>query len=339
MRRALHYILFLAAIGMVGCKPSPPREATQGRALALGSEATEGREEGLRHYDVDYNFVVMTDSLVLQEDRPMHLLIVPEEADSFVVYRDDPLVVAQFEIIPEDSIDSVWVKVARDQVTQGWVHESTLLEAVVPDDPISQGIHLFSDRHVIAALALCFLALIGGVLRSGKSIKKSGKGKTLPFVHIHDIPSPYPTLLCLTWAAATVLYTSIQIFVPDLWAEFYFHPTLNPFGQPTMLALFLTLAWLIVVLAIATLDDIRRYLPAGEALLYGLSLLAFLAVLYLFFSLATQYFLGYFLLMLYAAVALVRYWRHLRPRFRCGQCGAPLHDLGQCPKCGTTNEG
>lgn len=312
MRSILHYIVYIAVIGIAGCKPSP---STQPET---------------RHYDVDYNFVLATDSLVLQEDRPMHLLIVPETADSFVVYRNDPLVVAQFEVIPEDSIDSVWVKVARDQVTQGWIHESQLLKAVVPDDPISQGIHLFSDSHIVAALSLCIVALAAWLIRRMHR-------RRFHLVHVDDIASPYPMLLCLAFAAATVLYTSIQIFVPDMWADFYYHPTLNPFGQPTALALFLTLAWLIVILTVATFDDIRRSLPTGEAILYALSLLAILAGLYLFFSITTQYFLGYFLFMVYTALALWQYFRRHRPRFRCGQCKAPLHDYGTCPKCGAEN--
>lgn len=281
-------------------------------------------------WDIDYNFVLSADSIVLQEDRPMHLLIVPEQTDSFVVYKNDPLVVAQIEVIPEDSIDSVWVKVARDQVTQGWVHESKLMEAVVPDDPISQGIHVFSDSHVLAATSLLIVALIAWLLRKMKK-------RRFHLVHIDDIASPYPMLLCISFAAATVLYTSIQMFVPEMWARFYFHPTLNPFGQPTMLSLFLGLAWLIVVLSIASLDDIRRSLSATEAILYSLSLLALLAALYLFFAIATQYFLGYFLWMLYAALAIWQYLRRHRARYRCTRCGAPLHDRSSCPKCGTGN--
>lgn len=280
-----------------------------------------------RHWGIDYNFVLSGDSLVLQEERPMHLLIVPETADSFVVYRDDPLVVAQIEVIPEDSIDSVWVKVARDQVTQGWVHESELLASVVPDDPISQGIHLFSSGHAVATIALLVIALSAWLFRRMRR-------RRFHLVHIDDIASPYPMLLCLTFAAATVLYTSIQIFVPQLWVGFYFHPTLNPFGQPTVLALFLALAWVIVVLTLASMDDVRRSLPAAEAVLYVLSLLAVLAALYLFFSVTTQYFLGYFFLMLYAALALWQFLRRHRPRYRCGRCGAPLHDRDQCTKCG-----
>ena len=280
-----------------------------------------------RPWDIDYNFVLASDSLILQEERPMHLLIVPEQTDSHVVYKNDPLVVAQIEVIPEDSIDSVWVKVARDQLTQGWVHESELMEAVVPDDPISQGIHLFSDSHVVAAVALLATALAAWLFRRMRK-------RRFHLVHIDDIASPYPMLLCLAFAAATVLYTAIQIFVPQLWVDFYFHPTLNPFGQSTILALFLSLAWLIVILIIASLDDIRRSLPAGEAILYTLSLLAILAGIYLFFSITTQYFLGYFLWMAYTALAVWQYLRRHRPRYRCGRCGAPLHDKGPCPRCG-----
>ena len=296
--------------------------------MASCQPSTKGEQEGsTRHYDVDYNFLVMADSLVLQEERPMHMLIVPEGSDSMTVYRDDPLVVAQIEIIPEDSIDSVWVKVARDQMTQGWIHESQLLDSVVPDDPISQGIYWFSDRHVVAFLGLCLVALAAWLLR-----------KRTPVVHFRDIPSPYPMLLCLTFATATVLYTSIQIFVPDLWAHFYYNPTLNPFGLPPMLAAFLALAWLIVILFVASLDDVRRCLPLPDAVLYTLSLLAVMGFLYLLFSLATQHFLGYLLLMLYAVFAVVRYCRRHRGRYRCGLCGAPLHALGPCPKCGAVNE-
>jgi hypothetical protein len=38
--------------------------------------------------------------------------------------------------------------------------------------------------------------------------------------------------------------------------------------------------------------------------------------------------------MLYAVLSLWQYLRRHRPRYRCAHCGAPLHDLGNCPKCG-----
>lgn len=282
------------------------------------------------HYAVDYNFILTADSLVLQEAMPMHLLIVPEQTDSSILYRDDPLVVAQIEIIPEDSIDSVWVKVARDQETQGWVHESDLLASVVPDDPISQFIHTFSNSHTMAFVAATFVALLAWLTRRMRRRRFS-------LVHVDDIPSPFPMLLCITLSASAVLYASIQKFIPQTWTEFYFHPTLNPFGLPLILTLFLLSVWLLFVLALATLDEIRRLLRPTEALLYGMGLIAVLGVLYIVFSISTLYYVGYPLLVLYAVAAVWQYCRRHRPRYMCGRCGARLHHRGVCPQCGAVN--
>ncbi|MCF0199509.1 MAG: zinc ribbon domain-containing protein [Bacteroidaceae bacterium] len=282
-------------------------------------------------YEVGYNFEVIADSLVLQEDRPMHLLIVPESSDSFVVFRGDPLVVAQIETIPEDSIDSVWVKVARDQLTMGWLHESVLLESVVPDDPISQGIHLFSDSHLLGAICLAFAVLAAWLIRRMMH-------KRYHMVHIDDIASPFPMLLCLCMACSAVLYASIQHFVPETWCYFYYHPTLNPFGLPAVLSAFLFSVWLMVVLSGAVLDDIYHSLRTTEGLLYGLSLMAVLGLVYVFFSVTTMYYVGYLFLPLYIVAAIWQYVRRHRARYCCGQCGARLHDLGECTKCGTVNQ-
>ena len=59
--------------------------------------------------------------MTLQAGRPLHNQPVDTSFQP-VIFRGDELVVAAFAIIPEDSIDSVWVKVAHDQLTQGWVH-------------------------------------------------------------------------------------------------------------------------------------------------------------------------------------------------------------------------
>jgi hypothetical protein len=56
--------------------------------------------------------------------------------DTIVFYKNEQLVVVDFRIMPQDSIDSVWVQVAHDQFTFGWTRESTLLPNVDPDDPI-----------------------------------------------------------------------------------------------------------------------------------------------------------------------------------------------------------
>ena len=93
------------------------------------------------YYTLNSNFEVTSDSLLLQQ---LPLI------DVLPVYKGEKLVVAEFMVQAADTVDSVWVKVARDQETMGWIREGELLKKVVPVDPISQFIHLFSSSHTIA---------------------------------------------------------------------------------------------------------------------------------------------------------------------------------------------
>ena len=111
-------------------------------------------------YAVNDNFFLTADSMWLQTQEPLHNMPIDTLSDSVLLYYDDPLVVAQIVVIPEDSIDSVWVKVARDQFSQGWIHQSTFLSSVVPDDPISEFIYLFSQRHLWYFLGFVFVVLV-----------------------------------------------------------------------------------------------------------------------------------------------------------------------------------
>lgn len=267
------------------------------------------------HYSQGYNFVVKKDSLVVleqqnemmpipdiltleittgEETMPMLSLV-----DSIILRKHDHLVVADIRTVATDSIDSVWVKVARDQLTFGWVRESVLLMAVSPDDPISQFIDFFSDTHLLFFLAFCTLVLgaygVRHLLRKGAKI-----------VHFNDIPSFYPTLLCLLVAASAVLYSSIQLFAPEMWRHFYYHPSLNPFTLPWHLGLFVVFVWSLLIVAIATVDDIRHHLTLGETILYLGGLAAVCAVDYVVFSVTTLYYIGYPLLFAYIFFAIRR---------------------------------
>lgn len=284
----------------------------------------------VREYEIGYNFLVTADSLLLCTNMPRHVESQQKNSDTLVVRCGAPLVVAQLEIIPEDSVDSVWIKVATNQWTQGWLHESQLLPGVVPDDPISQFINLFSDLHLLLVLGLSFIALSGWLLRSFRS-------RRFPMVHVDDIASPYPLLLCLTLSSSSVLFASMRHFVPEIWEHFYFHPTLNPFGLSPMLALFLSSVWLMLLFFGAALLDIRRNLNLTEAILYTLSLVAVLGLLHIVFSLLTPYYLGYPLLLVYFFMAIRQYILRHRAHYICGRCGASMHSLGRCPRCYTDN--
>lgn len=282
------------------------------------------------HYTQNYNFEVRADSLLIIRQLPAEVLT-DMPVDTIAVYRNDPLVVADIQTIPADTIDSVWVKVARDEFTMGWLHEHDLLQAVSPADPISEFIDFFSNAHLLIFLAL--VSLVGALYIIRRLRKHKAK-----IVHLDDIPSFYPSLLCMLVATAATVYSSIQLFEPEKWRHFYYHPTLNPYAVPLDLGLFLVCVWAIVLAAIAAADDIRRLLPFTDAFLYLLGLGATCAVAYVVFSVSTLYYIGYPLLVVYIVWAIARYRRQPRSRFLCGHCGAPLSHLGRCPQCGTLNE-
>ncbi|MBQ7495769.1 MAG: zinc ribbon domain-containing protein [Bacteroidaceae bacterium] len=288
--------------------------------------------EAQRPYGVGYNFHVHAESLLLQEDRPMHWCQgVAETSDSLFVFHDNHIVVAAITVIPEDCVDSVWVKVARDQFTMGWTHETDLLAAASPDDPISQAIRLLSTPLVQWLLSLLTVFLMMALCVSLRLRHPAA----LPV--LRDIPTMNPTLLMICLLASLCFYAVIQQQSPELWAQFYFHPTLNPFSQPWQLCLFLASLWLTLLLAILCVDDAFSLLSARHAVIY---LLALCDLLLLLLLLARR--LSPTLLFLCSVslgcVLLYRYWHHARPLYTCGSCGAPLRHKGTCPHCGVIND-
>lgn len=272
-------------------------------------ELTEAQMDSLsfystHHYTQNFNFLVKADSLHLKYDP--NSSVSPEfidentlAVDSVTFFRGDHIVVADIKTIPSDSIDSVWVKVARDQVAMGWVRESELLPAVTPDDPISVFIDTFSNKHLLFFLAL--LVLVG----SAYGLRKL-HSQNAYIIHFNDIPSYYPTVLAVLVAASATFYSSIQLFGPETWRHFYYHPTLNPFVVPFHLQLFLMSVWAIVIMTIATIDDVCHHLSLSDAVLYLLGLAGVCAVLYVVFSITTLYYIGYPLLVAYIVFAFSR---------------------------------
>ncbi len=284
----------------------------------------------LHHYTVNYNFLVKTDSLSLMVQQPEEMLgSLP--TDTFTVHKGDRLVVADFRMLSQDPTDSVWVQVATAARRFGWIHESELLPSVVPDDPISEFISVFSDTHLLIFLIVICIISAAYLIRKLRRMDA-------PIVHFRDIHSFYPTLLTLLVASAATLYASIQTFAPDVWRYFYYNPTLNPLSVPFILAVFLTLVWLMLIVGVAVLDDVRAQLPVGEAIVYLSGLAAVCAVDYIVFSITSLYFVGYLLLVFYFWYAIRQYLRHGRIVCVCGQCGTPLQHKGRCPHCGAIND-
>lgn len=281
------------------------------------------------HYSENYNFIIKADSLVLLAQQPEEY-ISGMETDTVCMQHAERVVVADIRILPSDPTDSVWVQVARDQTTFGWIHEHELLQKVVPDDPISQFISIFSDTHLLITLiTICLIAiayLLRNLYRRGARI-----------VLFNDIASFYPTLLTLIVSAAATFYASLQMFAPDTWQHFYFHPTLNPFSASPLLAIFLTTVWLMLIVFVATVDEVRHRLPLGEAILYLCGLCGICALCYIVFSLTTLYHVGYPLLAAFCTLTVRRYFLKLRHPYICGNCGARMRHKGRCPQCGAIN--
>ncbi len=282
------------------------------------------------HYSQNFNFIVKADSLVLLKEQPEEYLSgLP--TDTVCLRYGERVVVADIRILPSDPTDSVWVQIARDQYTFGWSREKSLLPNLVPDDPISEFISIFSDTHLI--ITLIITSIISAIYLLRKLFKRNAK-----IVLFNDINSFYPTLLILVVATSASFYASMQLFATDKWHNFYFHPTLNPFSVSPLLAIFLTSVWSILIISIAAIDEVRRTLPFGEAILYLCGLCGLCALCYIIFSITTLYYIGYPLLAAFYLYALKQYFTRSSTPFVCGKCGAKMHKKGICPVCGAINE-
>lgn len=353
MRKRIIYIAIAlcAAIVMTSCfnDKSKTHDALAEAEEGLNIEKTDSLKlkherdsisfTTTHHYTKNYNFIVHADSIALHRQQPEEIvsrqefpaeLTIYSDSDSVTIMRGEQLVVAEIRILPSDTIDSVWIQLARDQQTFGWIHESSLLPYVVPDDPISQFILFFSDIHLLWTLIAIGSILVAYTLRF---ISRRGARIVL----LNDIPSFYPTLLIIVLALAATLYSSIQLFAPEMWRHFYYHPTLNPFSVPSLLGIFLTLVWALPIIGVATVDDVSRHLSLEDAILYLCGLAAICLVVYVLFSVTTLYYIGYPLLLFFIWFSIKTFYRQRRLVYYCGRCGKAILHKGKCPHCGVIN--
>lgn len=253
------------------------------------------------HYTNKYNFLVFKDSLELMRQQPEEY-ISGLKVDTFVVKKNHLLVVTDIRMVPQDSIDSVWVQLATENNDFGWVRESKLLRRVVPDDPISEFIMTFSNVHLLIFLVVIVVITMAYLVR--KVFHSNGK-----IVHFNDIDSPYPVTLVLLVSISAAFYGWIQSFEPEMWRHFYFHPSLNPFAVPHLLGVFLALVWAVLIVALACVDEVYHRLTFGEGLLYLGGLAGVCALDYIIFSVLSLYYIGYVLLFAYIYFAIKTYRR------------------------------
>lgn len=269
------------------------------------------------------NLELTADSVMLE--------LLPIKDSYLCLYKGVYVVMVEAEIHSEDSIDSVWVKIAHSQEAQGWLRESELLEAFVPVNYISQAIYLFSRTYL--PYGLLFLSFFLGIYSF-----RLYRRKQILLVYINDIDSLYPLSLCLAVAVSATLYESIQHFAPDMWQYYFFNPTLSPFDVPPLLSFFLLSLWMVLLLGLATLDVVFRQLSPSEAFFYLLGLLSACILGFLFFGITTRYYIGYVFLVLLFFLFIRQAKQINKYTYRCGECGTKLKSKGICPRCGVLNK-
>ena len=276
------------------------------------------------HYSENFNFRVTADSIKLV---PLEL---GSAIDTCTVRKGDLIAVVQIQQNPNDSTASVWVKMARDQFTMGWIKESDLLPSVVPDDIISEALNYMTDSRTVWMLSIIAFGIAAFFLRRHRNRK-------LQILKFDEMDSFYPILFLILTAMLSCLYTSIQIFVPEYWQEFYFNPTLNPMQLPPIMALLVTLMWSIAIVLIAVIDDVYNNFYAAPGIMYLCETLGLGMLTYLFFSWTTKISIGYILLPAFIILLVWFYFRYIRCTYICGECGCRMHSYGRCKHCNTYN--
>ncbi len=249
------------------------------------------------HYSKNFNFLVKADSLTL----------IPREGDLLTdtchVYCGDVVAVAAIKVMPGDSIDSIWVKVASTQYNMGWIPEHDLLQGTTPDDIISEMLDALSDSRAIWMSGLLALGVLA-VVASKKLIRQQ------QIQHLFDeMDSCYPSLFLLLTAIMATLYASVQNFVPEFWQEYYYHPTLNPLVLPPIMAALVVTTWLVIITFIALIDEVYHHFYFLPGITYLAKLVGVAMFVYLVISWSTLFYVGYILLIVLAYHLLRQAWR------------------------------
>ena len=227
------------------------------------------------HYNVGYNFLCTADSLWLHPHPEGMALNLDYPQENTYLYEDDDFVITEVfrnKNIDKTTLDSIWLCVGSDGIPLGWISEYELLHNATPVDPISRFMDachrlthrlngMFGNNVIIPLLLL----LISFQIKSAK-------------IHIIKEKSIYIHLFSIAAITSGCILATIKCLMPELWQHFYFYPSLNPVGQPPMLALYLSTVWLSIILFLAIFFDLKDKTSFGRLLL-TMTLAAILAIL------------------------------------------------------------
>lgn len=236
------------------------------------------------HYTNNFNFVVKADSLPLLNSEPIlssqYVELQGEEAYMYVMRGD---IVAVADIVVNG--DTAMIKVARDQTTMGWIPEPLLLAGTTPNDTISILIDRLARHRFLwmTVMALFSLLCLRVRLKGKREVSKT-------------FDTFYPSLFIMLVSIMACLYANVQMWAPEFWQEYYFHPTLNPFLLPPALAALVSLVWLIVVVLLALLLEVYKYLDFVDGIRLVMQTLGLSMLAYLLVAFTTRIYIGYIVL-------------------------------------------
>lgn len=214
------------------------------------------------HYNVGYNFMCSEGGLVLKptpKGISMSLDYAPRE---YTLYKGDDFVITEiYRTTDTDSLqpDSIWLRVGSNDIPLGWVSEPDMLAKASPVDPISRFIYFCQhNRNLLSQLSLLLTIILIMYINHNREKRQDIDPLT--------VKSPYSLAQFGAVIVTGIIYSCMQHFSPSIWQEFYFHPSLNPVGQPLILALYLTFVWLCIILLLASAFDLNERRSFGKML-------------------------------------------------------------------------
>lgn len=294
------------------------------------------RNEMLAIVKVKRNFVSPDDSMEMSQ-ADANLMKSMEEATQEVDQSSPPpppVLVSSQSTDSASSLpaDTVWVKVATEHKTMGWITESTLLKYTVPNDSISELLRSLTNTRLLWMGGLLLLGILAVYYH-----RRYNK-KNVRMVKLNEMDSLYPFLFIMLIATLACLYASIQNFAPEYWQEYYFHPTLNPFLLPPVMAILVILVWLIVIVFIALFMETYNHFTFARGMAYFLEIMGASMFVYLFISWTTRIYIGYLLFLILVWFLWVLYNGYVKYKYQCPKCGEKVRSKGKCPKCGVILE-
>lgn len=290
MKRLLLILLWTLSFCTLNAQNAEVADSDSIRILDLTPQQKDSLIFRLTHHYTDnFNFLVKADTLIL----------LPREGDLIQdtcrIVRGDLIAVAEIRSIPGDSIDSIWVKVAHDQMTMGWIPEHELLQGAIPNDDISQLLNAMTNSRAFWMSALLLFGICAYLLHQGES-------RQLYLLKFNEMKSIYPFLFLALVAIMASVYATVQNFTPEYWQEYYYHPVLTPCGLPFIMSMLVCLVWLVIVVFIAVLDEVYHHFYFIPGMAYIFELLGLAMFVYLAISWTTLWYFGYLLLPLFIAM-------------------------------------